>query len=483
MKSYHLSFYKITFAILLAFPIVAFSQSGKFSYLRPSYWRPYDKSGINVFETNKEEDTIPYKGMRIRFGAGFTQQYQNLKHENPDALNNDVGSYENYVSTPGNKLKVITPGFQTAQANLYMDVQLADGIRLNLTSYLSSKHHNSTWIEGGYIQFDKLPFKGKFWTNLMKVTTIKVGHFEVDYGDEHFRRSDGGQALYNPFMEGNIMDEYANEIGGEVFVQKNGVFGMISLTSGMSEGNVDSLDKLTNVDGDFHKDPSLILKAGFDKQLNDAIRLRVSASYYGNQSCGSNAFSDQYLGGGNTLFGGDRSGSNYQYVMEENSVNPNNFSDIGTPLAFSGRFNPGFGKKVNAFMFNGFLKAGGLEFFSTYETASGRTGKETSSRTAKQFAIDGVYRFGKNENLFIGARYNTVKAALADNAWGTGAGPIIYNGDITISRVAFAAGWFITNNILLKTEYVDQRYKNFPSADYRAGGRFHGYVIEAIVGF
>ena len=50
-------------------------------YLRPSYWRPYDQRGINVFETTKEADPIPFEGLRIRFGAGFTQQFQNLKHE------------------------------------------------------------------------------------------------------------------------------------------------------------------------------------------------------------------------------------------------------------------------------------------------------------------------------------------------------------------------------------------------------------------
>jgi hypothetical protein len=94
-----------------------------------------------------------------------------------------------------------------------------------------------------------------------------------------------------------------------------------------------------------------------------------------------------------------------------------------------------------------------------------------------------VYRFGTEQNLFIGARYNTVKAALADNATGTGAGPIVYNSDVTINRVAMAAGWFLTKNLLLKAEVVDQRYKNFPVADYRAGGKFHGYVIEAVVGF
>lgn len=455
-----------TILVLLLSPFVLKAQQPKIANLRA-----YDQSGINVFEDPKDT-AATFDGLKVRFGAGFTQQFQNLKHKNPDALNNNVGAFSNGVSTPGNKLKDITAGFQTAQANLFMDVQLADGIRLNVTSYLSSKHHNETWIKGGYIQFDKLPFKGKIWDDIMKVTTIKIGHFEVNYGDEHFRRSDGGQALYNPFMEGNIMDAYATEIGGEIYVKKNGWFGMVGLTNGMIKGNVDSLYKAQNPDGDLHKSPSILLKAGFDKRLAQDLRLRLSASYYGNQSSG-----------GDVLYGGDRSGSNYQFVMEQASANPSSTSGAGTPLAFSGRFNPGFTKKVNAVMLNGFLKAGGFELFGTYEAASGRTARELTTRNASQYAIDAVYRFLPGEKLFIGARYNGVAAELANSTAGTGAGPITYNGDVHVNRTAFAAGWFLTRNVLLKGEYVIQQYKDFPIADYRAGGQFNGYVIEAVVGF
>jgi hypothetical protein len=35
----------------------------------------------------------------------------------------------------------------------------------------------------------------------------------------------------------------------------------------------------------------------------------------------------------------------------------------------------------------------------------------------------------------------------------------------------------------LKAEIVEQNYKDFPASDYRAGGKFSGYVIEAVVGF
>ena len=455
MKTLH-SFTAFKMAMVLAaiIPLTLNAQNSdkksiKEFYGKPSYWRPYDQSGINVFETSKIDST-PFEGPRIRFGAGFTQQYQSLKHENKSA--------DNYLTT--SKLYPLTPGFMTAQANLFTDIQLADGIRLNVTTYLSSRHHNEAWVKGGYIQFDKLPFKGKFWTNLMNVTTIKVGHMEVNYGDAHFRRSDGGQALYNPFMEGNILDAFATEIGGEVYLHKNGFFGMLGMTNGMMKGNVDSTYK-TAADDNIKKSPSIYLKGGVDKSLGDAFRIRVSGSYYHNSSSAAS---------GLTLYGGDRSGSNYQNVMEKAPYGVT--LPASTAVAFSGRLNPGFSKKVDAFMFNGFLKVKGIEMFGTYETAKGRTKNEAVNRSVNQLAGDVVYRFGKNENLFVGARYNTVKAELAG-----------FTDKVTVNRIAGAAGWFLTRNILLKGELVQQKYKKFPTTDYRAGGQFKGVVIEAVVGF
>ena len=450
--------------ILGILPVMLMAQQPKVNNVRA-----YDQTGINKFEEPKD-DTVKYDGLKLKFGAAITQQFQNLKDENSGALNNNVGSFS--AGTKGNKLIPISAGFQTAEANLYLDVQLYDGIRLNVTSYLSSKHHNETWVKGGYFLFDKLPFKGKVWDDIMKVTTIKVGEFEVNYGDEHFRRSDGGEAIYNPFMEGDIMDEFATEIGTEIYVKKNGLFGMFGITSGMLKGNVDSL-VATPADANVHKSPSILLKAGFDRKLADNVRLRLSASYYGNQSCGSN-----------TLFGGDRTGSNYQFVMEENANNQSSTTGAGTGLAFSGRLNPGFSKKINAGMFNAFLKVGGFEFLGMAEASAGRTAAETSTRNANQYALEAVYRFGRTENLFIGARYNSVSAQLANSAAGTGAGAISYNGNyITVNRTAFAAGWFLTKNVLVKGEYVNQVYNDFPSADYRSTGKFDGYVLEAVVSF
>lgn len=435
----------MTLLVLGVLPVALFAQQPKISN-----FRAYDKTGINVFETSKA-DTVPFEGLKVRWGAGFTQQFQNLKHENPGAVNN--------TGTGANRLYPLQNGFMTAQANLFMDVQLADGIKLNVTSYLSARHHNETWVKGGYIQFDKVPFKGKFWDDLMKITTVKIGHFEVNYGDEHFRRSDGGQTLYNPFMDNYIMDEFATEIGGEVYVQKDGLLGMVGITNGMIKGNIDSA-YATPADPNVSRNPSFYLKAGFDKKLNEHVRVRLTGSYYSNTS---NA------GSGLTLYGGDRTGSNYQDVMEKGVPGA---LPASTAVAFSGRFNPGFSKKISATMINAFAKVYGFEFFGTYEAANGRTKAETADRKATQYAVEGVYRFGKDENFFLGARYNSVTARLAGFA-----------SDVTLRRTAFSGGWFMTKNVLLKAEIVDQKYLDFPSSDYRSLGKFNGYVIEAIVGF
>jgi hypothetical protein len=272
-------------------------------------------------------------------------------------------------------------------------------------------------------------------------------------------------------MDNLIMDAFATEIGGEVYLQKGGFFGMLGLTNGMIKGNVDSayITKKpdgTVIDDNTNKAPSIYLKGGFDKNLNDALRIRVSGSYYHNSS---NA------GSGLTLYGGDRTGSNYQNVMEKvpyGTANP-----ASTAIAFSGRLNPGFSKKIDAVMLNAFVKFHGLEVFGTYENAKGRTKNEVEDRKANQISFDAVYRFGQKENVFIGGRINKATARLANSA------TITYTDDISIQRLAAAAGWFVTPNVLLKGELVQQEYLDFPTKDYRAGGKFNGIVIEAVVGF
>jgi hypothetical protein len=438
--------------------VFGFSASAQHQAIQ--FYRPNDKDGINVFETSKN-DTVSFYHLKVKVGGNFEQSYQMLRDKNTALAMTETGFNGNV-----NSLIPLTNGFDLAMANLNIDAQLADGIRVNLTTYLSSRHHEDTWVKGGYIQFDKLLFlHSSLVDNLMKSFTIKIGQFDVDYGDQHYRRTDGGNTIYNSFVENYIMDEFATELGGEVYYHHpSGLFAMIGITNGELDPTVVAATKIDSATGQMNKYPAAFHgKLGFDKQLTTDFRFRLTGSVYSVHSANSN-----------TLFGGDRTGSHYFYVMEnQNVANGTVISDENDYSPFSGRLNPGFSEEVNTFMVNPFLKYKGLEFFGTYENAKGRTIKEITQRQATQYAADLIYRFPqRSENFWIGVRYNTVTAAIQGNSQ-----------DITINREVASAGWFLTRNIMLKAEYVNQVYQHYDNTNILNGGKFYGTMLEASIAF
>jgi len=181
----------------------AFAQEEKTEDIQ--FYNPNSKQGLNKFETSKR-DMTPFDGLDIRIGGAFTQQFQALEHSNTAAFKPFVNGKD---TLNANKLKDLGYGFNNASANLNFDVQLADGIRLNLVAYLSSRHHNEAWVKGGYIQVDKLAMLGvPVLDDIMKYTTIKVGHMEINYGDAHFRRPDGRNHFLNPLPEKYTYDAF-----------------------------------------------------------------------------------------------------------------------------------------------------------------------------------------------------------------------------------------------------------------------------------
>jgi hypothetical protein len=424
------------------------------------YFRPDNKLGINVFETSKN-DTTSFTEMKVKVGGNFEQSFQALRDQNTAIPLIPTGSAGNI-----NSLIPLTSGFDLAMANLNIDAQLSDGIRVSLTTYLASRHHENTWVKGGYIQFDKLLFLHSNWVdNIMKSVTLKIGQFDVDYGDQHYRRTDGGNTIYNPFVENYIMDEFATEIGGEIYYHhKCGLFIMGGVSNGELDPTVVAAVKIDSATGQVnHYAAAFHGKLGYDKQVSKDFRFRLTGSFYTDQSANSN-----------TLFGGDRTGSHYFDVMSNQVVaNATTLNDANDYNPFSGRYNPGFSEEVHTFMINPFLKYKGLEFFATYENARGRTITEKDMRQATQYAADVIYRFPEHkENFWLGVRYNTVTAAMQGNA-----------NDITINREVVSAGYFLTKNIMLKAEYVNQVYLNYPAANILNGGRFDGTMVEASIGF
>jgi len=401
------------------------------------YLRAADKRGINVFETTKDPGT-EFKGFKLDFGAAFTSQVQNLSHSNTSLPVMASG-------VNANQLQNIGFGFNNSTANAVLHAQLAPGIRVQLTSYLSARHHNETWVKDGYIQMDQSPINWAPAKMLFEIVTVKVGHMEINYGDAHFRRSDNGNALYNPFVGNYIMDAFTTEIGGEVYLKLNGLIAMGSVTAGELRGTVLTPEQ---------RGPSVIGKLGFDRQVNDDLRLRLTGSMYKANKAMSN-----------TLYGGDRAGSRYYWVMENTTATESaNYT--------SGAINPGFKNKVMALQLNPFVKFRGLEFFGVVEQAKGKASTEAVERTFRQYAADVVYRFLPEEKLFVGARFNKVTGEVLGIA-----------GDVGANRWQLAGGWFITPALLAKVEYVDQKYFGYPDVNKLNGGHFKGMIAEGVIGF
>ena len=401
------------------------------------YFRAQDRRGINVFETTKDPG-VEFTGFKLDFGAAFTSQVQNLSHANTATPNMVSG-------VNANQLADIGFGFNNSTANLSLHTQLAPGVRVALTSYLSSRHHNETWVKEGYIQIDQSPIDFAPFKALMEIATVRVGHMEINYGDAHFRRSDNGNAVYNPFVGNYILDAFTTEVGGEVYLKMAGLVAMGSVTGGEIRGTVLTPGQ---------RGPSYIGKLGFDRHLRDDLRVRVTGSMYETDKSMSN-----------TLYGGDRAGSRYYWVLE-------NTQATESGQFTSGHINPGFKNKVTAFQMNPFVKFRGLEVFGVLERAEGKASAEATERIWKQYAVDTVYRFLPEETLFVGARYNKAHGELAG-----------ISGEVGANRWQVGGGWFITPNVLAKVEYVNQKYFGYPVTSIRTGGQFKGLMLEGVIAF
>ncbi len=413
----------------------------KVSLFRPleiNHLRPADQRGINMFEAPKA-DEVPFTGfalvVRRRVHPGVPRACSHQNSAQP-VMASGVNA---------NQLITIGHGFNNAVANLNVNAQIAPGIRVALTSYLSARHHQETWVKDGYLLIDDSPIDNPLLKGIMKYTTLRVGHFEINYGDAHYRRSDNGNSMYNPFIGNYIIDAFTTEIGSEVYLRSQGLIAMLGATGGEVHGEVTTPQA---------RSMSVLGKLGFDEKLADDLRIRLTGSFYANNKAASN-----------TLYTGDRGGSPYFDVLE-------NTTSTETANAWSGEVHPGFSNKVNAEVVNPFIKVGGAEFFGNFETATGGSFAEPKLRTIHQNVYEALYRL-LGDKFYVGGRYNTVTGEMITSNYT----------DQTVARSQLGGGWFVTPNVLAKLEWVTTKYSDFPLTDIRNGGQFKGFMVAGAVAF
>lgn len=414
--------FKFTFVALMLVSMTGYGQMTRLF----QFERPVGKAGLNVFEAPKA-DTVEYDGQRVRVGGDFSIIFQALDQSN---------------DLVGDTLVDLGSNFALPTANLNLDVQIADGLRMHLRTYLSSRNHPEAWVKGGYFQIDKLDFiKPGMWSGLMEFTRLRFGMDEINYGDTHFRRSDNARAMYNPFVGNYIMDAFTTEPFGEVSVFPGDFIGVL----GVSNGRLNQAP----LDGD--NGAVFYGKLGYDSQVNDDLRFRLTGSFYHSTDESTSDY----------LYNGDRAGGRYYNVTEGvNDTRVNNFAP---------RFSPRFPNQT-AFMLNPFVKFQGFEFFGVFETVSNGA---DSGGEFNQLGTEFIYRFGGSDQFYAGLRWNKIEGERADGA-----------PTLEITRTNFGGGWFLTNNVMTKVEYVTSNYDGdgWAGTKYQ-GAEFSGVVIEAVISF
>ncbi len=387
------------------------------------YFRTNDKDGLNVFETSKNND-VTFEGVKVRVGGDFAMQFQGISQTNS-----------------GDSLTELANNFNLPSANLNLDVQLADGVRLHMRTYLSARHHTEAYVKGGYLQMDKLDFiKPGFMEGFMNMATIRVGMDEINYGDTHFRRSDNSRAIFNPFVGNYLMDAFTTEPFAELTLQNKGMLLVLGATNGRLNQS-----PLPGDDGYV-----IFGKLGYDNQINEDLRVRLTGSFYSSSDKSTREY----------IYNGDRAGGRYYQLLGTSSIASSDFSP---------RFNPGF-KYLTSFQINPFVKFQGFEFFGVFETVA--NGDDATGGSFTQLGAEAIYRLGSEEQVFLGGRFNSVSGKVSDAA-----------STRDIQRINVGGGWFMTKNILAKLEYVKQSYDGAGWAGQYVGAEFDGIMIEATIGF
>ena len=75
-------------------------------------------------------------------------------------------------------------------------------------------------------------------------------------------------------------------------------------------------------------------------------------------------------------------------------------------------------------------------------------------------------------HLYAAARYNVAKGR-----------PFGIANDVSVDRTEVGGGWFLTQNLEAKGEYVQQNYNDYPANHIRHDAKFQGVMIEAVVSF
>lgn len=394
----------------------------------------------NTFEAPK--DTSAFKGKpEVSFNTDLTFNYQGLSQEF------DVAAATDEI--------ILQQGLSLPQANFDINAKVMSGFNVKLETMLSSHHHNETYVKGGYATIDNLDFIAPgFASDFMKNTTIKVGVDDINFGDDHFRRSDNADVMRNPFVHNTGVESYMQAPHLEIYYRMPTINSLVMFGVTNGQVNPDDVSESHAAGKGSSNRPAGYAKFAFDSQLNDALRVRLSESVY-------------YVSGtnkGSSLYSGDKAGTVTRKVFERTSVD-NDFGSLWNALS-------GF-SDLTVSKTNFFARYNDTELYAMLEIADGADGAD-KDMAMTHYSLDLVQRFGMNDRFYVAGRYEKAVVDYADATNDLG--------DAEMTQWQVGLGWFLSKNAVAKLEYIDhKREKN--SAFVGGNAEFNGYMISTALSF
>ena len=344
-------------------------------------------------------------------------------------------------------------GFQSARGNLNFAAHIADGIDVFFNAFLSGNHHVGQWYDDeGYINISKLPESSDILglnNTVFKYVTLTAGFIPVDYGLWWEIRSNNADVQRNPLIGNYIVD--ANDV--EPSVQIKTKPGLINALVAFGDGTTT---------GDF--------TPGRGNEVNVKVWLNLQNEF---QLAGSIYRSNQanngtgYPSGGSTtdLYAGNRSGSQYSGIFGDNPE--------------AGDIAPQKGQDVTAYQFDGYYNLKPLQVFGMfgYTKDADINGSAPGNPQESWTYFGGDVTYYLFPALYVAARYSAAISKMYE-------GIDVSVNPVNAGRFQAGAGVWVTKTMLLKLEYVNQQYKNFPaSSGYGYNTRFHGFTTQFSVAF
>lgn len=367
--------------------------------------------------------------------------------------------HKNVFDTKGNALAKIEPGFQNAFGNLGFVGKFGknEEIEIVFDMYLSSRNHpSSTYGNEGYIIMRGIPENLqslKFLEPILEKVDIKAGHMLVDFGDAAMHRSNNAKVQANPLIGNFVIDPNIVSIGMQASSKPGTRFGWLI---GASNGTT---TEDWNVGRGFAYNAKLI--------FYPIKGVRTSASYIGTDQ--SDNPTKAAGGSSMQMFTGNRSGERYAGVLGGGQAPGNVFPQAGEKFSAAQldlTFDNGSPIKVYA------------HYGITQDKDINGSAAGTPQEKWNYYAADVTYEL--TSALYAAARYsNAATSQLAGNA-----------SDGQVARIQVGGGFWLTKNLLMKMEYVQQKYSGFAAGQMVNNGiqawrdpEFSGFVSEVSFSF